>query len=576
MEGATIEEFTISLDQLVDDRLGGEHGFLKQDVFVQIVAEYLIEDGALEDVTVCQYRAPDGRSRIEVAGYALSDGGRVLDLVAANYGNAGEVLPRDQALRMLRWAGNFARRCRDGLHLEIEESSPAYDMAQTINAGWTDLEKVRVFLLTDARTTIDALPQEDLDGLPLVQDLWDIERIRRLATSGRHEESITIDLEALGVPLRCLSAESPLGSYECLLTVIPGQLLADLYGRYGAKLLQRNVRAFLQARSKVNRGLSETISNAPAMFLAYNNGISATATDYVLEQGPEGPQVTKLVDLQIVNGGQTTASLHHARKRADLSKIQVPAKITIVSPTQLDDLVPKISRYANSQNTINEADFESNSPFHVELERLSRTIWAPAAAGGTRQSHWYYERVRGQYQVDRSRLGTSARMKNFEAENPRNRKFTKTDAAKYEMTFLQRPHVVSLGGQKCFQQWVVYVLAQRTEAPDERYFRELAAKALLFTQARQEIMRQARGAGYLAQVTTYTLARIVEEVDLASFLSATWREQQMPSVIEQAVQALSPRVRNVLLDPPGSGNVTEWSKKEDCWKRVLDLPSPNL
>lgn len=578
MEGATIEEFAISLDHLVEDRLGHDPGFLKQDVFVQVVSEYLVEDGALEDIVVCHYRAPAGRSRMEVAGYALSDDGHVLDLVAADYGHSGEMLPRDQVLKLFRWASNFAERCRSGLYLELEESSPAYDMAQTIHAAWHDLSKIRLFLVTDGRTTIEALPQESLGELPMTQNLWDIERLRRLATSGRHEESITIDLEELGTPLKCLPTKSVHGNYQCLFTVVPGDLLAGLYEQHGAKLLQRNVRAFLQARSKVNKGLNDTIRNAPEMFLAYNNGISATATDFVLDERHDGAYVTKLVDLQIVNGGQTTASLHHAaaRDHADLSDIQVPTKITIVSADNLDDLVPKISRYANSQNTINEADFESNSPFHVELERLSRTIWAPAVGGVTRQSHWYYERARGQYQVDRARLKSAARKRIFDEENPRMRKFAKTDAAKYEMTFMQLPHVVSLGGQKCFHRWVLDVLSTRTELPDERYFKDLAAKAILFTQARQEIMRRAPGAGYLAQVTTYTLARITEEIDLPSFLSATWKEQRMPMSIERAVQVLSPDVRHVLLDPPDAGNVTEWSKKEGCWKTVLELPSPVL
>src|SRR5690606_7632510 len=185
-------------------------------------------------------------------------------------------------------------------------------------------------------------------------------------------------------------------------------------------------------------------------FLAYNNGISATATGVEFDR--EGTRIVRLDDLQIVNGGQTTASLHHAAKRnqADLSRVWVTAKITVVRVELLDELVPNISRYANSQNTIKEADFEANSPFHVELERASRRVWAPAPEGSTRQTRWYYERARGQYDVDKSRRPTAAQKRAFAAEYPKQQRFTKTDAAKYEMTFRQEPHVVSLGAQKCF------------------------------------------------------------------------------------------------------------------------------
>ncbi|MEY9214580.1 AIPR family protein [Thermobifida halotolerans] len=580
MQGASVEEFAISLEQAVDDRLNEESGLHKRDVFVQVVSEYLIEDGTLEDLYVCYYVHPYGRSRVEVSGYAISDDGHVLDLVVADYGNYGQTVSRDQVRKRFRWAELFAEACRDGHHREMDESTPEFDMAQKIHSQWSDFDKIRIFLLTDGRSTFDNLPQSELGGIPVVQDLWDIERIRRLATSGRHEEPISVDFTELGGPLPCLPASTGEDDYQCLLTVIPGQVLADMYELYGAKLLQRNVRSFLQLRGKVNKGINETIRTAPERFLAYNNGISATATG--VEFDGEKTRIVRLDDLQIVNGGQTTASLHHAakRSRADLSRIWVTAKITVVRAGLLDELVPNISRYANSQNTINEADFEANSPFHVELERASRRVWAPAVAGGTRQSRWYYERARGQYDVDKSRRPTAAQKRAFAAEYPRQQRFTKTDAAKYEMTFRQAPHVVSLGAQKCFQRWTSEVVSNFTGVPDDEYFRKLVAKRILFEGARSEINRLNPKAGYLANVTTYTLARLVEDIDLEKVFALTWKQQEVPAEVIRAVQELSGPVRRVLLAAPGAGNVTEWCKKEDCWKSVLDIrwggPSPTI
>ncbi|MGW0589046.1 AIPR family protein [Streptosporangium sp. NPDC002607] len=571
MEGETAEEFAIHLEQAVEERLGNDSGWLRRDVFVQVVQEYLVEDGTLEDLRICYFVAPSGRSRMEVAGYHISDDGRVLDLVVASYGNSGQTLPRDQVLKRLKWALNFATSCRDGYHLHMEESTPEYDMAQTVHMNWSEFGKIRIFLFTDGRTTLDGLPEESLGDIPVVQHLWDIERLRKLATSGRHEEPITIDFESLGGPLPYLAVVGSDDDHRCFLTVIPGRLLADMYEQHGAKLLQRNIRAFLQARGKVNKGLNDTIRATPGRFLAYNNGISVTATGVALTE--TGDALAQLHDVQIVNGGQTTASLHHAAKRdnADLSMIQVPAKITVVEPELLDELVPRISLYANSQNTINEADFQSNSPFHVELERLSRRIWAPAVDGAQHESHWFYERVRGQYQVERARLVSKAQQRAFDKENPRIQKFTKTDAAKFDMTFQQEPHTVSLGAQKCFHEWTINIVARRDSLPDDQYFRDLVAKSIFFSQARKEIMRLNPGAGYLANVTTYTVSRLVQEMDMEATLNSVWRAQRLVPETLRAVGSLSGLVRDVLLDAPGSGNVTEWCKKVDCWKAVQDI-----
>jgi hypothetical protein len=572
VQGETVEEFVISLEQAIEDQLATSPGWLRRDAFARVVSDYLIEDGTLEELEVCFYQAPSGRSKMEVAGYAFSDDGRVLDLAVASYGRHGQALPQEQVHKHLRWALTFAANCRDDHHLSLEESSPPYDMAQAINAQWPQLSKVRIFLLTDGRTSIGSPTEETIGSLPVQFDLWDIERIRRLATSGRLEEAIAIDLSALGGALRCLPADDTRAGYQCVFTVLPGKLLADMYEKYGAKLLQRNVRSFLQLKGKVNRGIIETVRTAPGHFLAYNNGISATATGVVLDERPDGTYLVKLDSLQIVNGGQTTATLHYAgREGADLSHVQVPAKITVVPTDQLDQLVPKISRYANSQNAIAEADFESNNPFHVELERLSRTTWAPALTGATRQSHWYYERVRGQYQVDRARHQTTARRRNFEEQNPPGQKITKTDAAKYDMTFLGQPHVVSLGAQKCFQIWTADLLAARTTPPSDHYFQNLVAKAILFEQARKYIQRWNPGAGYLAQVTTYTVARLVTEVSQEAVLLEIWRQQTLSPALIEAIRRLSPQVRRILVTAPVSGNVTEWSKKEACWTRVQSI-----
>jgi hypothetical protein len=567
---AELARFADELRVEVNQRLALEPETMGSDMFVRVVAERMIADGALEDIEVC-YDRKIGRPTIEVSGYNISQDGTILDLVTREHETGGHTVTKTQVEKLFRRVAAYAEACRDGLHKKKEESSPAYDMAQRIHASWEQFRKIRIFLLTDGRVTLERLDESTVAGLPASYDIWDITRLHRLATSGRVQEEIVIDLQELGRTVPVLESPEQPDGYRCLLAVLPGQLLADLYEQHHGRLLQRNVRAYLQARGKVNKEIHATIRNAPGRFLAYNNGISATATDVTIEAINGVPTLTRLHDLQIVNGGQTTASLHHAATlKADLTDVHVMAKITVVPADMLDELVPRISRYANSQNAIRPADFEANGTFHVGLERVSRSVWAPAVGGATRQTRWYYERARGQYQVERSRLRTRGRRNEFEAEYPPAQRFGKTDAAKYEMAYLRQPHTVSLGAEKCFQEWTLQLKLDEKDEPTPRDFQHLVAKGILFQRIRSRVLGMKLG-GYPGQTAAYVMALILERLGGGIDLDLVWRLQDLPASVATVVPHVTKLVREVIIDPPQSANVTEWCKKEDCWHSVRQI-----
>ena len=367
-----------------------------------------------------------------------------------------------------------------------------------------------------------------------------------------------------------MSAEQEDSDYQTILAVVPGDVLMDVYGEYGSRLLQLNVRSFLQARGKVNQGIRRTILDEPDRFLAYNNGISATASAVKLTSMPEGGLgIQSLDNLQIVNGGQTTASLYHAavKDRANIDHVQVQMKLTVVEPDRLDEIVPLISRYANSQNKVNEADFSANHPFHVEIERLSRAIWAPAADGTQRQTRWFYERARGQYQDALSRAGTPARQRQFKETHPAAQRFAKTDLAKFEMAWDRLPHLVSLGAQKCFREFTIRLTDRADQSVDQAYFANLIAKAILFRRT-EKLVSSLQLGGYRANVVAYVVALLSERSKRQLDLAAIWRHQRLSANLEDAILDLAPRVHGILLEAPGNGNVTEWAKKPACWERV--------
>lgn len=293
---------------------------------------------------------------------------------------------------------------------------------------------------------MDAEPICDID---VEYRIWDMERFYRLFSASEGREEIEIDFNDYlegGIP--CLSANAG-DSEDCksYLCTVPGDVIADLYDQYGSRLLEGNVRSFLGKRG-VNKNIRNTVLNEPERFFVYNNGLAATAVEADVENG----KLLRAKDLQIVNGGQTTATLFSARKTsgADLSKVSVLMKLTQVNPESAAEIVPLISRSANSQNKVNPADFFSTHEYHIRLEQISRRKFAPAKDGAQHETHWFYERARGQY-IQATMNMTKAEERKFAAQNPKDQIITKTDLAKVLNSWKGFPHIVSKGAESNFQ-----------------------------------------------------------------------------------------------------------------------------
>ena len=568
-----LDEFANDLQQevLLNADLEGEKALLP-DAFTRVMLDRLEEAGEIEEGYACYHRDRG----IEVSGYGLDEDAEVLDLFTTTY--RGETPPPtvgkpdvEVAFRRLH---SFWVKASDSYHHALEESSEVFDMAIRIHQVRRKLAKVRLFLLTDGISRSEFRAAEEVDGVEVSYHIWDIRRLHRLAVSGQRREPIEIDfVSRFGKAIPCLHAPGNGADYLAYLAIFPGDVLNEIYAQYGPRLLELNVRSFLQARGKVNQGIRRTILEEPDRFLAYNNGVSATASEVRLTDLPGGGKaIRSMKGLQIVNGGQTTASLHHAvrRDRADVSHIYVQAKVTVVDEGRLSEIVPLISRYANSQNRINEADFSANDPFHVRIEELSRMVWAPPTGGTRRQTKWFYERARGQYADALGREGTPARQRKFKQEHPPNQRFTKTDLAKFENTWDQLPHLVSRGAQKNFAEFTLRLSSRSKVVPDTTYFQQFVAKAILFRRAEKLVSAQNFG-GYRANIVTYTLAYLAHQTAHRIDLERIWREQDISEALSDAIVQASHEVHLVLTKPPGGANVTEWAKKEACWNRVRQL-----
>jgi len=550
-------------------RVEESEGF-KEDIFTERVIDMITDAGEADgEDEICNCR----KRGIKVNAFHLSADADNADLFVSYYHDsaAPKSVPRTQVTQYFESLEGFLERSvRGSLHAKVDESAPEFDVASTIFENGDRLTRARLFFLTDGLVRAVSMPKRKVRGISCEYHVYDIERLYRLVTSGQQRSRINVYFKGeFGRSITCLASVEDGAEYTTLLGFMPGQLLVDLYRRFGTRLLERNVRAFLQARGKINRGIRETILKEPNRFLAYNNGISATAERIEFIPKQDVLVLTAATDFQIVNGGQTTASLYQAaeKDRADVSKICVQIKITVPKrPEEIDILAPKISLYANSQNKVSAADLSANDPFHLKVEELSRTIWAPAREGEQHQTRWFYERARGQYQDARAREPTAGKRANFDRLHPGSQKFTKTDLAKFEMTWAQMPHVVSRGAEKNFLAFTELSRTLLRASPDRAYFETLVVKAILFHES-ERIVHGFKFGGYRANIVAYAIAWLSLHRSASVDFSEIWRKQNLSPSLRALIGLIAGHAREHIVQPPDSGNVTEWCKRENCWTR---------
>jgi hypothetical protein len=563
-----VSAYAHSLIEEVRTQAEQDSGDLRE-AFTQLILDQFCADGHTEDALAVYFRDHG----VEISGYGASSDERCLDLFLTWYSPRADddhKVDRGGIEAGFRRLETFLARCVSGQIDKRDRSSDVTGMCALINDRIGRVEKVRFLLITNARSVMrDPPPASTVHGKPVIREVWDLRRLANWAASGSKAEPIVAEF-AHG--LRCLATPRTQDDHTVLLAIVPGQDLAQLYSTHGARLLELNVRSFLQIRGGVNRGIFETLRRDPHRFLAYNNGIAATASQVDFDEGPSGEQLIRRIhNLQIVNGGQTTATIHHAhRNKVDIGHVLVQMKLTVVPPDRLDDIVPQISAYSNTQNRVTASDLKANSGFHVDVERIMRSLWAPATPAHPYDTHWFYERARGQYANALTREGTPAREKIFKTVNPPAQKFTKSDLAKFTHSWEMLPHVVGLGAEKNF-----VVFSETLEAGpvhvDRDYCRRLVAKAILFRRTDKIVARQAFG-GYKANIVAYTVAKLVQATGGRVDLERIWREQDLTPALQWALADLCVLVQKVIISPPpGRANVGEWTKRPECWDTVRDV-----
>ncbi|MGO4609061.1 AIPR family protein [Variovorax sp. 2RAF20] len=558
-------------------------------VFSGIVMDHMSDIGMTFEPVECHFEGKVGNANLRLSGYSLSEENDQLDLFVSLYANVDvpTPVPDSETKTAVEQCLRFLSLCAEGkMAPKLDPSSDVRSLAETLQAIYDDLEQVRVYVITDRVAKSKSFKTRDIGGKAVRLEVMDIERLHRHWSEGKPRDELVVDFaEVSGAPLPCVFVPGENDDYDYALTAIPAEALRLLYEKFGARLLEANVRSFLSVKGKgVNAGIQNTLRSAPERFMAYNNGIVIVADEMRLGKPGDGSAgIAWLKGLQIVNGGQTTASIYFAKKKypdTDLSRVRVPAKIIVMraqDSAKEEALVSDISRFANSQNAVRQSDLSANKPFHVEIEKLSRSVYCPDGVG-----QWFYERASGSYNTLLAREGTTvAKLKALKDAIPTARRVTKTDLAKYITAWDRKPDIVSLGSQKNFDKFMAGLTptdGQEAPLPTVADFKAMIAKAKIYRDA-QKLLRPMFQA-FQANVTAYTVSLVAEKLGDRIDLDKIWAKQAASPELLAQIAVWAKEVNDVLHSSSGGKMVSEWAKRPECKEAVMgasySAPATNI
>lgn len=563
-----------------------DDGDSKENKFTEYVMEKLAESGETEGVRLCPYIKENKFENIQfkINGYALEEGYENIDIFISHYVDTNEhyrVLKADFE-KLIKWSTSFVNAGLKGHLDEIEQSSEAYGLARILSQNRNDIIRIRIFLVSNGEISHDT-PKDfhlkNMEDILVRFEIWDIERLHRLEQSKGNRESIELDFdEMFGTTIPCLEMPVKNDLYECYLAIVPGSILSLLYKNYGTRLLESNVRAFLQQTGKINQGIRDTIRFKPHMFLTYNNGLSTTAQEVRTRRSDNGQlEIVSIKDFQIVNGGQTTASLFHTSrkyKEANINEVFVQMKLTVIKDEEKKtETIPLISRYANSQNKVTELDLSSNNPFLQRLEELSRTTYAIHPDDRSKQTIWFFERVSGQYKEALNKEGSTSKQNSFKLKYPKDQVLIKSDVAKVMNIWKLQPYQVSKGSQKNYVSFIKEIDKEsKTKKINRVYWEDVVANALLFRETDKLFGRKNVNAigdtNIKSHTTGYALSYFHYLTSNKINLGEIWRKQYVDDRLLLEIRKLVLQVYDFFTNLDVA-LISEAAKSEKNWQRLI-------
>ena len=589
------KEFKENIDREVEIR-----GLSQREVFFEQVTDLLKEDGYCNDALNCHFERPSigAKMGLQIDGYggnpSQSQNILTIFLVDFSFSDEVEIINKNDLIRILKKGANFINQIESSVFRKsLEETSEEFQIANSLYQQLDSISGYEIILLTNKseRTRIkehDIKARNEICRISVI----DIEQIEKLMKGQNIQEDIIIELEKDKMSIPVLTADFDNEDYRSYLAVLDGNFLAKIYEEYGHRLLEKNVRVFLGTSRKINAGIQKTIMNEPEMFFAYNNGITATAEEIIIKDTKYGRAITSLKNLQIVNGGQTTSSIYYAyKKNIPISKIKVQMKLSVIETQEkIEEIIPEISRCANTQNKVDSADFSSNHKFHTTIEKISRRKSYKPQGQSYTNTKWFYERTRGSYTDTRNKTNDRQKRRSFDAEFPKKQMFVKTDLAAYVHSWDQKPFLVSLGPQKNFLIFNDQIQKEFNDKPnqfDDYYFDLIVGKKILYDGIYSIANKKNGINSSYRQVVTYTMAKLSfdlpkgYEFNFQKIIEEQLFDENLKSELIKNVLLIYQIIRNPVVSI--SGIETEYTKKipnekipreewkNYCWEKVKDL-----
>lgn len=504
----------------------------------------------------CKLTKTNGDTVGEIHAYAESVNGEVLYLFYTDYNPIPEVKTKNSTdcQPFINRPQGFYNQAVRFAQNDVDSSTPEYRALSYIYKNVQKYNSVNIVILSNYIINNLTIRRYSVVK-PLFHDTWDLKKLYANTHSMSDHMAIDIDFDSeeysrYKIPF--IQMESSQYGYKCIQAMFPAKLLYQLYERYNTNLLYNNVRYFLGLKGtkdkKPNVAMLDTLRKENEMFLAYNNGITALAKGIESFDDTEKTDVTdpdsttstqyismgmlkKILDFRIINGGQTTAVIFNAKnyslnttdpsKKVNLLGVYVQLKL-IVSD-EIEKISGNIALSSNFQNKVQYSDFTVSNEFNTKFEQLSRGILIPNA--NNEPTHWFYERLKGQYDEEFKKYRTKQDKEYFEFCFPKKKKFTKEDVARIWSNWNQMPFDSVKGATTMYAAFMKSIV-ERGFIPDEDYYKKTIALLIIYRYllSRPENKNYANGK---ASVIAYAMA-ILSTRSFGRFdLLKVWKEQDI-------------------------------------------------
>jgi hypothetical protein len=600
-----IEEYLNYRKELLDSSKD-EDGFVQQTQLLSQILPLLVDAKLLDSEDWNDSYFLNSAENLKLNGYTVNESSERLQIFIVDESSIDltsteknlQISTKSHYENQFKRVTKFLNKAIKGYLIDdVQDADPIRPLLSQLSSaiGKEQFDVIEIFLISATATTENrgSIPQpkkidfEDENisvsftrnrervnkELLIIKHLVDLNFLYNVLISQGNRESLVIDFEVLfDYKIEVIKAAEE-ENFESYLCVLPANIISELYKRYSSRLLEKNVRSFLQFKG-ANKEIRKTIRDSPEKFIAFNNGITITSTAKEIESINGKLFIKSLTDFQIVNGGQTTASIYFTQKDGfSIDKVKIMAKINVardVTEEGLDTLISDISRFSNSQTKVSNVDLSSRSTQLNKIKALSESIITPSGR------KWFFEKSRGEFNT-KLRIAGSNKAR-IEKEYPKNYRFSKEQLGKYFTAWGDQPYVVKKGGEKVFRYFLEEITGElrgkKAVNINRDFYEQLISKIILFTQLEKIYGQGKHSMGQIrSAVVPYVISIIYIYSDGAKEgkkfdLSKIWKKEKLENDLVTFFTELMKLMNGLIKNYSESDDYGEYSKNKKLWDNI--------